>query len=135
MATTNPRKPKEDADPPKRSATAIARDPLNLNWRLYQQLGKLLDDIEAGDRDETMTFPQRIAAMIAIARVQKVFIDLRKGEFSGTAGSAVEKYAAAFAAGHGSSGRDQNPGRPSTAIQFGLGSDAEPGDPDYGLDA
>lgn len=113
-----------------RTAAAIARDPLDLNWRLYQQLGKLLDDIEAADRDETMTFPQRIAAMIAIGRVQKMFIDLRKGEFSGGAGSAIEKYSAAFAPSNATSGPIGNPGRPT--IQFDTSSDdAEPGDPDY----
>lgn len=112
----------------KRSAAAIARDPLDLNWRLYQQLGKLLDDMEAADRDETMTFPQRISAMIAIGRVQKMFVDLRKGDFNVGAGSAVEKYTTAFAPPHATSGRKS--GR-STPVQIDTSSEPEPGDPDY----
>jgi hypothetical protein len=71
-------------------------DPLDINARLYKQLGKLLDDMEAADAAETMTFPQRINALIAVGRVQKMFVDLRKGEFSVGRGTAIERYAAAF---------------------------------------
>ncbi|HEX3524241.1 MAG TPA: hypothetical protein VHT52_19395 [Stellaceae bacterium] len=72
-------------------------DPLNINQRLYKQLGKLLDDMEKGDENETMTMPQRISALIAIGRVQKMFVDLRKGEFDVGRGSAIDRYATAFA--------------------------------------
>ena len=74
-------------------------DPLNVNARLYNQIGKLLDDMEKADRDETMTFPQRINALIAVGRVQVMFAGLRKAEAreSGSAGSTVRKYSAAFA--------------------------------------
>ena len=75
-------------------------DPLDINARLYRQLGRLLDDMEAADRDETMTFPQRINALIAVGRVQKIFVDLRKGDLSGDAGSEIRKYATAFAKPH-----------------------------------
>jgi hypothetical protein len=72
-------------------------DPLKINERLYKQLGKLLDDMEKADADETMTFPQRISALIAVGRVQKMFVDLRKGEFDGGRGTAIDRYATAFA--------------------------------------
>lgn len=120
-----------DTTAPKRSAAAIARDPLNLNWRLYQQLGRLIDDMEAADRDEKMTMPQRIAAMIAIGRVQKMFIDLRKGEFNGGAGTAIEKYAAAFSPSNATSGRNENRGRIPDTVRLDPSDDSEPGDPDY----
>jgi hypothetical protein len=72
-------------------------DPLDINQRLYKQLGKLLDDMEKADADETMTFPQRISALIAVGRVQKMFVDLRKGEFDVGRGTAIDRYATAFA--------------------------------------
>ncbi|HEX3522505.1 MAG TPA: hypothetical protein VHT52_10510 [Stellaceae bacterium] len=80
-------------------------DPLDINARLYKQLGKLLDDMEAADAAETMTFPQRINALIAVGRVQKMFVDLRKGEFSVGRGTAIERYAKAFATPHATGGR------------------------------
>lgn len=90
--------------------------------------------MEAADRDETMTFPQRINAMIAVGRVQKMFVDLRKGDLSVGAGSAVEKYAAAFTpAANATRGRRTPPGTELT-IEPEL-DDAEPGDPDYLSDA
>ena len=103
---------------PGRTSSAIARDPLDLNWRLYKQLGKLLDDMEAADRDDKMSMPQRISALIAVGRVQKMFIDLRKGDLNAGAGSAVSKYAAAFQTPHATSGRNFNPGRPTNVIDF-----------------
>jgi hypothetical protein len=71
-------------------------DPLDINGRLYKQLGKLLDDMEALDAEEKMTMPQRISALIAVGRVQKMFVDLKKGEFSVGRGSAIDRYAEAF---------------------------------------
>ena len=69
-----------------------------MNGRLYRQLGKLLDDMEAADRDDRMTMPQRVSALIAVARVQIMFNTIRKGEISdGTEGSAVRRYSQAFA--------------------------------------
>jgi hypothetical protein len=84
-----------------------------LNERLYAQLARLLDDMEAADRDETMTFPQRISALIAVARVQKMFADLRKGDFNdGSAGSEIRRYSQAFArqGSHGSGIREADAG-------------------------
>jgi hypothetical protein len=80
---------------------ATNSDPLNINARLYKQLGKLLDDMEAADRDERMTMPQRIQALIAVGRIQVLFNTIRKGSIDdGSAGSAVRKYAQAFSGAH-----------------------------------
>lgn len=107
-------------------------DPLDVNVRLYRQLGRLLDDMEKADRDETMTFPQRVSALIAVGRVQKMFADLRKADLNVGAGSAVAKYSAAFAATNAARGREANSG---TVVSFGGGSDAEPDDDEYDPDA
>ena len=73
-------------------------DPLNINSRLYGQIGKLLDDLEADDRDDKMTTPQRISALIAVGRILTIFAALKKQDYDyGNTGSAVRKYAAAFA--------------------------------------
>jgi len=73
-------------------------DPLDINGRLYKQIGRLLDDLESADRDEVMTTPQRISALIAVGRILTIFASLRKGDYDyGNSGSAVRKYAAAFA--------------------------------------
>lgn len=97
-------------------------DPLNVNARLYGQIGKLLDDLEAADRDDRMTMPQRISALIAIGRIQTIFQGLRKGEDVGTAGSAVRKYAAAFASPN-AVGRGKAVPRRANVVQFDSGGD------------
>jgi hypothetical protein len=73
-------------------------DPLDINGRLYKQIGRLLDDLESADRDEVMTTPQRISALIAVGRILTIFAALKKSDYDyGNSGSAVRKYAAAFA--------------------------------------
>jgi hypothetical protein len=73
-------------------------DPLNINARLYNQVSELLGQLEHSG--EKVTLKERIAAMIAIARIQTVFMTMRlKGEKDeSTTGSAVRKYAGAFQA-------------------------------------
>jgi hypothetical protein len=74
-----------------------ALDPLNVNERLYKQLAKVLDDLEANSDDYTT--PQRINALIAIARVQGAFMALRKEDLNDRdTGSTVRKYSKTFAA-------------------------------------
>ena len=97
-------------------------DPLGVNARLYGQIGKLLDDLEAADRDDRMTMPQRISALIAIGRIQTIFQGLRKGDYDGSTGSTVRKYAAAFAKPNAARGGKAN-SRSSTVVQFDSGSD------------
>jgi hypothetical protein len=97
--------------------TKVAGDPLDLTGRLYKQLGKLLDDMEAADRDEKMTMPQRISALIAVGRVQKMFLDLRKGDLNAGAGTTVSRYAAAFQTPH-AIGRGDDRSGPGNIVQF-----------------
>jgi hypothetical protein len=71
-------------------------DPLNVNARLYQQIGQLLTQLEEGD-GEKITLKERLAALMAIARIQAVFVALRKEQIDEPdRGSAVKKYASAF---------------------------------------
>lgn len=114
----------------KPAATSVkASDPLDINARLYRQVGKLLDDMEAADRDDTMTFPQRIAALIAVGRVQKMFADLRKAEFNAGAGSRVAQYAAAFAAPNATGGGKAD-ARPATVVFLDPERDGDSDDDD-----
>ena len=71
-------------------------DPLDINQRLYKQIGVLLDDLETGSIE--ITVPQRIGALIAIGRILVMFKGLRKENEQFGQGSAVRKYATAFAA-------------------------------------
>jgi hypothetical protein len=102
---------------------AKASDPLDVNARLYRQIARLLDQLEDADAREEMTIPQRISALIAVARIQKIFLDLRKGEFTVGAGSEVRKYAAAFAAPN-ATGRGA--GKPGAVVKL----DSSSGDDD-----
>lgn len=112
----------------KPARSVVEGDPLGINRRLYAQIGKLLDDMERADREEIMTMPQRISALIAVGRIQKMFQDLKKGELNVGAGSAISRYAAAFAASDAASGRDGNPG--SNVVQLD-GSRDEDDDRDF----
>jgi hypothetical protein len=70
-------------------------DPLNVNIRLYKQVAKLLDSLEHDDGD--LGIKERIAALIAIGRIQTIFVGLRKEHRDGAgSGSAVKKYSSAF---------------------------------------
>ena len=90
-------------------------DPLNVNARLYNQVSKLLDDMEAPPPvrkkvgrlkkgevaepvEEPLTLRERIAALTAISRIQIGFVTLRAEgqDDEHERGSAVRKYAAAF---------------------------------------
>jgi hypothetical protein len=93
-------------------------DPLDINGRLYNQIGKLLDDLESADRDEVMTTPQRIQALIAVGRVLTIFAALKKSDYDyGNSGSAVRKYAAAFARPDAARGGKANP-RSANVVEF-----------------
>jgi hypothetical protein len=126
---TSGRKPKDEPEEPKTEKTIVEGDPLGVNRRLYLQLGKLIDDMEAADRDERMTMPPRIQALIAVARVQKMFVDLRKGEFSAGGGSAINRYAAAFQTPHAVGGGNDHD-RPRVIVQFDRSPDPEEFDDD-----
>jgi len=71
-------------------------DSLNINQRLYKQLGRMLDQLEA--EDCTITVRERIAALVAIGRIQVIFMGLRKEDADepSARGSTVTKYARTF---------------------------------------
>lgn len=73
---------------------SIKRDPLQLKVRLYTQIGELLHQLE-GATDEPITVRERIAALVAIGRLQDLLIEKGKDEDE-HAGSAIRKYAGAF---------------------------------------
>jgi hypothetical protein len=71
-------------------------DPLGINIRLYNQISEVLHQLETNDH---VTLKERIAALIAIGRIQVIFMGLRKEKIHDTsAGSSVRKYATAFKA-------------------------------------
>ena len=101
-------------------------DPLNINARLYGQIGRLLDDLESDDRDDVMTTPQRISALIAVGRILTIFSSLKKADFeNGNTGSAVRKYAAAFARPDATGGRKGQPRSNPVGFSGGDGSDGD----------
>ena len=67
-------------------------DPLALNSRLYFQLSEILRSIET--ESEIFTVRERLAAIIALSRVQLAFLAMRKERFS-----SVHQAAGASAAG------------------------------------
>lgn len=93
MATTK----KKTADGPQLENRPTAGDPLAVNARLYRQVSELLGQLETG---EHITLKERIAALVALGRLQTIFLNLRlKGEKDEpTAGSKVRSYANTFAA-------------------------------------
>jgi hypothetical protein len=79
--------------------TRTGADPLQVNARLYMQISELLNQLESGD-GERITLRERIAALVAIGRIQVLFVGLRKevpGGYASDAGSSVRKYSTAFA--------------------------------------
>ena len=78
-------------------------DPLNVNDRLYRQIARLLDQLEAQDEEGGITIPQRINALIAVGRVQIMFANLRKAAANDASdpGSEVRKYSQAFSKANG----------------------------------
>lgn len=73
-------------------------DPDNVNARLYNQVSELLKQLET---KTTVTLRERVTALVAIARIQTIFLTLRqKGDKddADTAGSSVRKYTSAFQA-------------------------------------
>jgi hypothetical protein len=99
-------------------------DPLDINGRLYAQIGKLLDDLESADRDEVMTTPQRIQALIAVGRILTIFASLKKADYDyGNSGSAVRKYAAAFARPDAARGGKGAPRPTRQPVQLDSGAD------------
>lgn len=71
-------------------------DPKQIGPRLYNQVSALLTQLETG---EHITLKERVQALVAIGRLQQIFLALRKGQPDDErAGSTVKKYATAFSA-------------------------------------
>jgi hypothetical protein len=95
--------PAKNAAPPAVATTAalpdakkLRMDPQNVNARLYRQLTILLDQMER--QELTMTFSQRLSALIAVGRIQIMFMSLRKEGKDDDAGTAARAAAEAFRA-------------------------------------
>jgi hypothetical protein len=75
-----------------------ATDPLSVNIRLYRQISQLLTQLEQAE--DGLTIRERVAALVAIGRIQVLFVNLRKEKFNDAAiaGSKVRKYATSFKA-------------------------------------
>jgi hypothetical protein len=107
----------------KAATKAEIPDPLNINKRLYDQIGALLDDLEDPKNRAEITVPQRINSLIAIGRILVMFKGLRKEIDTAGSGSAVRKYSQAFAANAARGGaRGPAPG-PEPADDTGLDTD------------
>ena len=105
-------------------------DPLKVNERLYRQIAKLLDQLEAGDQENEITIPQRINALIAVGRVQIMFANLRKAAASdaGDPGSEVRKYSQAFSKANGA--RRGKAASGPTFVPINSGGDGDDDGPD-----
>jgi hypothetical protein len=72
-------------------------DPEDVNKRLYMQVSALLTQLEERESRAKITMRERIAALIAVGRLQQVFAALRKANpHDPNRGSQVRKYATAF---------------------------------------
>jgi hypothetical protein len=107
-------------------------DPLSVNNRLYKQIARLLDQLEA--KDSEITIPQRINALIAVGRVQIMFSNLRKAESrerdDAGAGSEVRKFEAAFARTNASRRRARSGGTDEDSLIADDDPDASGGSPE-----
>ena len=76
----------------------------DINGRLIRQVARVLDDLE--DRNLPIGPKERIMALLAIGRLQMLFVAMRKrGGDSDNAGSSVRKYSKAFKAHAGRGGK------------------------------
>lgn len=95
---------------PRSGKQTVPIDPLQVNNRLYKQVSEVLKQLEEG---EHVTLKERFQALMAIARIQYVFVNLRKEKAADPdVGSTVRKYTAAFAkndAGRGKKGAGPAP--------------------------
>jgi hypothetical protein len=77
-------------------------DPLKIHARLYNQIGRVLDELE--DKKCDLSIRERIAALALLIRYDNL---MEEDDDRGVAGSAVRGYASAFqqnAAGGGAAG-------------------------------
>lgn len=108
---------------PKRAAVTPL-DPLDVNGRLYKQISRLLEQLEDDEEELGVTVPQRISALIAIGRIQTIFMGLRKEEAPGHVGSKPQQYSRAFqanAVGRRKKGAGRTRAEPDNVVEFDRG--------------
>jgi hypothetical protein len=89
-----------------------AFDPEQVNQRLYKQVSVLLGQLEEKDSKSKVTMRERIAALIAVGRLQGMFVAMRKASGDVASGSTVKKYASTFT--NAARGRTKNAGPADT---------------------
>jgi hypothetical protein len=95
-------------------------DPEDVNKRLYQQVSALLTQLEERESRAKITMRERIAALIAVGRLQQVFAALRKANpHDPNRGAQVRKYATAFS---------NEPRRRAAGARPADGTEPEPND-------
>jgi hypothetical protein len=108
----------------------VSIDPLQINRRLYNQVSELLRGLE--DKGDKVTIRERYMSLAAIARIQYIFVSLRKEKVENVdAGSAVRQYAAAFqknGTGRGAPASRPAARRPEPEPDEGFGLDGDDGD-------
>jgi len=101
-------------------------DPKNINGRLYDQISKLLDQLES----KNVTLRERVSALVAVGRIQTIFVGLRKERREpDIAGSKVRQYTGQFTA-NAARGRG-GLARPAVIPDDTADYEAESGDDDY----
>jgi hypothetical protein len=85
-------------------------DPLNIDGRLYEQVSKLLDQLQ----EEGVTLRERYMSLAAIARIRIAYVRLAENRDNPDAGATVRKYTTAFAS-NAVSGRAGVRRRPAVA--------------------
>jgi hypothetical protein len=113
--------PKKSIDKPDSNVISFNPfDPEDVNKRLYMQVSALLTQLEERESRAKITMRERIAALIAVGRLQQVFAALRKANpHDPNRGSTVRKYAGAFS---------NEPRRRAAAARPGDGTEPEPND-------
>jgi hypothetical protein len=95
-------------------------DPEDVNKRLYMQVSALLTQLEERESRAKITMRERIAALVAVGRLQQVFAALRKANpHDPNRGAQVRKYAGAFS---------NEPRRRAAAARPGDGTEPSPDD-------
>ena len=91
---------RKNSTPPKTPSNVIQFNPFDpdqVNQRLYKQVSALLSQLEEKDSRSKVTMRERIAALIAVGRLQDLFAKMRKATGDVGAGTTVRKYQATFA--------------------------------------
>ena len=78
----------------RKSQTPIKR---TVKDRIYEQIDILLTQLESVGEEDHVTLKERVAALMAITRIEQIFNPTKKEIEDERAGSTVKQYATAFA--------------------------------------